>query len=266
MNRNYTRAKDVEPEYMLALACREQGKYKEAEDLLWRVTWRATHAREAYVELARLACLRGAWDEAETLIDEALDRGAREAKLHVIKAFILRRRGRAAVAKRELAAAVACDPLENWGLAERGFLAGAPAEKIVRNELKDRGLRAAQLMETVCDYAGLGTWDEVVALCEAAEALAAREKPVACGAGDRLGVREAVAACASLRSPMFAYMRGWALLQTGRSDEAIQAWQKAAAEPGNYCFPSRPEEYAALAAAAKCGADEIGRASCRDRV
>ena len=273
VNRNYTRAKDVEPEYMLALACREQGKLKEAEDLLWRVTWRATHAREAYVELARLACLRGAWDEAETLIGEALDRGAREAKLHVIKAFILRRAGgsqlvateksgrnklrpsRMAMAKRELALAVACDPLENWGVAERGFLKGMPPEKIVLDELKDRGLRAAQLMETVCDYAGLGAWDEVVALCEAAEALAAREKPVACGAGDRLGVREAVAACASLRSPMFAYMRGWALQQLCRSDEARKAWQKAAAEPGDYCFPSRPEEYAALAAAATCGAD-----------
>ncbi len=273
VNRNYTRAKDVEPEYMLALACREQGKCKEAEDLLWRVTWRATHAREAYVELARLACLRGAWEEAETLIDEALERGAREAKLHVIKAFILRRAGgsqlvateksgrnklrpsRMAMAKRELALAVACDPLENWGVAERGFLKGMPPEKIVLDELKDRGLRAAQLMETVCDYAGLGAWDEVVALCEAAEALAAREKPVACGAGDRLGVREAVAACASLRSPMFAYMRGWALQQLCRSDEARKAWQKAAAEPGDYCFPSRPEEYAALAAAATCGAD-----------
>ena len=273
VNRNYTRAKDVEPEYMLALACREQGKCKEAEDLLWRVTWRATHAREAYVELARLACLRGAWEEADTLIDEALERGAREAKLHVIKAFILRRAGgsqlvateksgrnklrpsRMAMAKRELALAVACDPLENWGVAERGFLKGMPPEKIVLDELKDRGLRAAQLMETVCDYAGLGAWDEVVALCEAAEALAAREKPVACGAGDRLGVREAVAACASLRSPMFAYMRGRALQQTGRSDEARKAWQKAAAEPGDYCFPSRPEEYAALAAAATCGAD-----------
>ena len=255
VNRNYTRAKDVEPEYMLALACRELGKCKEAEDLLWRVTWRATHAREAYVELARLACLRGAWDEAETLIDEALDRGAREAKLHVLKAFILRRRGRATAARRELALAVACDPLENWGLAERGFLAGAPAEKIVRNELRDRGLRAAQLMETVCDYAGLGAYDEVVALCAAAESLSAREKPVACGAGDRLGVRAAVAACASLRSPMFAYMRGWALQQMGRGAEADQAWRKAAAEPGDYCFPSRPEEYAALAAAAKVATD-----------
>ena len=110
-------------------------------------------------------------------------------------------------------------------------------------------------MESICDYAGLGAYDEVVALCEAAEGLAAREKPVACGAGDRLGVREAVAACASLRSPMFAYMRGWGLQQLCRSDEARKAWQKAAAEPGDYCFPSRPEEYAALAAAATCGAD-----------
>ena len=54
---------------------------------------------------------------------------------------------------------------------------------------------------------------------------------------------------------MFAYMRGWALQQMGRGDEAMKAWQKAAAEPGDYCFPSRPEEYAALAAAAKGGAD-----------
>jgi tetratricopeptide (TPR) repeat protein len=61
---------------------------------------------------------------------------------------------------------------------------------------------------------------------------------------------------------MFAYMRGWALQHGAsrtprptRNDEAEKAWQKAAAEPGDYCFPSRPEEYAALAAAATCGAD-----------
>ncbi|MBP5789633.1 MAG: hypothetical protein J6W29_05310, partial [Neisseriaceae bacterium] len=70
-----------------------------------------------------------------------------------------------------------------------------------------------------------------------------------------LSVHDAVAACASLRSPMFAYMRGWSLKQLGRGGEAEKAWRKAAAEPGDYCFPSRPEEYAALAAAAKGGAD-----------
>ncbi len=100
-----------------------------------------------------------------------------------------------------------------------------------------------------------------MALCEAAEALAAREKPVACGAGDRLSVRESVAACASLRSPMFAYMRGWALQQLGRGDEAVKAWRKAAAEPGDYCFPSRPEEYAALAAAAKVATTDASTAN-----
>ena len=248
-NRNYTRAKDVEPEYMQALACRAQGKLKEAEDLFWRVTWRATHKREAYVELARLACLRGDWTEALERIDDALDLGRREAKLHVIRAFVLRRLGDKAASAREIDEAFACDPLENWGAAERGFQRGLAAEEIVAEVLKNRGLKAHQLIETLCDYAGLGAWEEVVALAGAAESLAAREQPVAAGSDDPLPVASAVAACGSLGTPMIPCIRGWALGKLGRDAEAKLAFERTAALPGERCFPSRPEEYEALVAA-----------------
>ena len=133
---NYTRALDAAPEYYLALCERGLGNLKAAEDLFWRCTWRQTYKKESYVEIARLAMLRGDWDEALARLDDALALGQGEAKLWTLKALALRKLGRAAEAAPCLDRAFACDPLEYWGAVERtGGTSFAEAEK-------NRGLKA----------------------------------------------------------------------------------------------------------------------------
>ena len=230
---NYTRALDAAPEYYLALCERGLGNLKAAEDLFWRCTWRQTYKKESYVEIARLAMLRGDWDEALARLDDALALGQGEAKLWTLKALALRKLGRAAEAAPCLDRAFACDPLEYWGAVERtGGTSFAEAEK-------NRGLKAQQLLECVSDYWAAGCHGEVVALCEAALAKARTERPYR--TEGPLPLKETVAACDSYRSPMFAYFKA-----------AAEAKLDPAARPALekvdwiYCFPSRLEELEVL--------------------
>ena len=234
---NYTRALDAAPEYYLALCEKGLGNLKAAEDLFWRCTWRQTHKKESYVEIARLAMRRGDWDEALARLDDALALGQGEAKLWTLKALALRKLGRAAEAAPCLDRAFACDPLEYWGAVERaGGTSFAEAEK-------NRGLKAQQLLECVSDYWAVGCYDEVVALCEAALAKARAERPYR--TEGPLPLKETVAACDSYRSPMFAYFKA-----------AAEAKLDPAAKPALakvdwiYCFPSRLEELEVLQYAA----------------
>ena len=215
VNRNYTRAKDAEPEYNLAVTRMRQMRDTEAVNLFWRVTWRGTMAREAYANLAAIACRKGDFDEALARIDAALERGAGEAKLHVIRAYVLRKLGRTAESDAAFARAREIDPLDYWGVALRDGLAAA-------NE--NRGLKVQQLIEAVCDCDLIGARKEALAFCDA---------DVAKG------------------QPMLQYLKGLEAVKYGDMRTAMAAFDAAAAMKTERVFPSREEEYAALDLAAK---------------
>ena len=237
VTQNFTRAKDAAPEYYLALVCRGLGKLKEAEDLFWRCTWRLTHKKESYVEIARLAALRGDWEEALSRIDDALALGQDEAKLWTLKGIFLRKLGRDAGWCFDRA--LACDPLEYWGVVEKDGLAAAE---------RNRGLKAQQLLECVSDCWGIGLYDEVVALCDQALARAASEKPYRTEGA--LPLKETIAACDSYANALFGYFKGAALERKGAKAAAKAAYEAAAAMATDYCFPNRLEEEEVLKMAA----------------
>ena len=269
---NHTRALDAAPEYYLALVERYLGNLKRAEDLFWRCTWRLTHKKESYVELARIAALKGDWQEALARIDDALALGQDEAKLWTMKGIFLRKlRVEEGVFKAsnvyhsyavKLDRALKCDPLEYWAVVEKdGFEAAE----------KNRGLKAQQLLECVSDYWGIGCYDEVIALCDAALAKAAAEKPYATEGA--LPLKDTIAACDSYKNALFGYFKGAAILEklkvesekfkvdcrvdsnfklsTSNFKLAQAAFAAAAAMPTDYCFPNRLEEEEVLKMAAK---------------
>lgn len=240
VTRNYTRAEDAAPEYYLALVRRAKGDLKEAEYLLWRCTWRATYKKEAFVELARIASLKGDFDEALTLIDEALSIGAKEAKLFTLKALFLRRLGRETEAKECFGSAIWNDPLEYWAVVATDGLSSAE---------KNRGLKAQQLLECISDYWGIGFYDEVVALCDEALARGTAEKKYQTEGA--LPLSETLAACNSYNSPLFGYFKGAALLHKGDQNGAKAAFAVAASMNTDYCFPNRLEEEEVLKTAAE---------------
>ena len=237
---NHTRALDAAPEYYLALVERHLGNLKRAEDLFWRCTWRLTHKKESYVEIARIAAFRGDWQEALARIDDALALGQDEAKLWTMKGIFLRKIGNSRVehAKKTcLEKAIKCDPLEYWAVVEKdGFTAAE----------KNRGLKAQQLLECVSDYWGIGLYDEVIALCDAALAKAAAEQPYETEGA--LPLKDTIAACDSYKNALFGYFKAAAVMRCGGS--AVEILKSAAAMSTDYCFPNRLEEEEVLKIAA----------------
>ena len=263
---NHTRALDAAPEYYLALvekalasfantATEAEGNLKRAEDLFWRCTWRLTHKKESYVELARIAALRGDWTEALARIDDALALGQDEAKLWTMKGIFLRKIkvGENSSSSRKegqiplsnsnselqlaLDRAQQCDPLEYWAVVEKDGFAAAE---------KNRGLKAQQLLECISDYWGIGYYDEVIALCDAALAKAAAEKPYATEGA--LPLKDTLAACDSYKNALFGYFK--AAAQMKKDQDAARTLAAAAAMPTDYCFPNRLEEVEVLKIAA----------------
>ena len=260
---NFTRALDAAPEYYLALVERHLGDLKRAEDLFWRCTWRATHKKESFVELARLAALRGDWAEAIARVDDALALGQDEAKLWTMKGIFLRKCAEvgshaesAENAEACLARAIELDPLEVWAVVERELAKeGAPSPAAAAAALAaasaNRGLPAQQMLECVCDDWGLGLYEEVVALCDAALARAAEEKPYRTGP-QALPLSETLAACRSFKNALFGYFKGAALAHLGGSGAeppSVAAFCAADAMPTDYVFPDRLEEEEVLRAA-----------------
>ena len=237
---NFTRALDAAPEYYLALVERQMGNLKRAEDLFWRCTWRLSYKKESYVEIARIAALRGDFEEALARIDDALALGQDEAKLWTMKGIFLKKLGKAGDARACFDRAQKCDPLEYWGVVERDGFAAAE---------KNRGLKAQQLLECVSDYWGIGAWDEVIALCDAALAKAAAEKPYRTEGA--LPLTETIAACDSYKNALFGYFKGAAFEKKGDKAAAKAAYEAANAMPTDYCFPNRLEEEEVLMMAAK---------------
>ena len=260
VTQNHTRALDAAPEYYLALVERGLGNLKRAEDLFWRCTWRLTHKKESFVEIVRICCLQGRYDEAHEILEfSALPLGMQEAKLHTLHAYIHRKlkdhpnaNGVQRKDWRKLAAnnqkmAFTCDPLEYWGLCEEAFADGKDGAAALAAAEKNRGLKAQQLLECVSDYWGIGAWDEVIALCDAALAKAAAEKPYRTEGA--LPLKETLAACDSYRNALFGYFKAAALAKKGTDGKAALA--AAAAMPTDYCFPNRLEEEEVLMLAAK---------------
>ena len=255
---NHTRALDAAPEYYLALVERGLGNLKRAEDLFWRCTWRLTHKKESFVEIARLAALRGDYLEAHDILEfSALPLGMDEAKLHTFHAYLHRKLKdfpgaleRHKKNWREYAAnnqkrAFACDPLEYWGICETAFADGKDGAAALDAAEKNRGLKAQQLLECVSDYWGIGAWDEVIALCDAALAKAAAEKPYATEGA--LPLKDTLAACDSYKNALFGYFKAYAQAKKGVDGEVVAATLTAAGlMPTDYCFPSRLEELAVL--------------------
>ena len=189
-----------------------------------------------------------------------------------------------------LARAIELDPLEVWAVVEKnlgrasGHITAASAAAALAAASANRGLPAQQMLECVCDYWGLGLYDEVIALCDAALARAAAEKPYRTGP-QALPLSETLAACRSFKNALFGYFKGAALTKKFAGSQvpgskfgalgeralppisapsadsacdptsALSAWRAADAMPTDYVFPDRLEEEEVLRAAVAAAPD-----------
>lgn len=112
--KDYTVVKDPEPHYYLGVVYHQQGRYKEATDAYWKATWYPTFQHPAYLALAQIATLQNNVSDALSLIDCSLNAGSTGTKALTLKAFLLRKTGRAEEASALLRQALDTNPNLIW--------------------------------------------------------------------------------------------------------------------------------------------------------
>lgn len=206
---------DGEPYYNLGLSLRFQDRPDEAFDAFYKAAWSEAWKSPAYFELARLASRRGRFDDALDLLEESLARNTRHQKARHLKIALLRKTGQTDAARKELATALAADPLDPGALHEQSLLDNNPKPHPgILNS-------AYNALETGIDYFHAGLHEE-------AETLFAR-------AADREFLARYFLAATALRH------RG--------EDAAKVRFTEAAAQPLAFAFPHALECVSVLEAA-----------------
>lgn len=215
---------DGEPIYNLGLALKYQGRFDEAYDRFYKATWNGAWQDAAFLECARISCMRGDWDSAHHEIERSLLRNWHNPMARALKAAILMRLGRGEDAVALCEESMASDQF-NYGCQWIQWL--LTADPAVKTRLVDlmHG-NAHNYDETALDFCAAGFHAEARSLWE-----------------------EAIAQGAV--TPMTWYYYGWSELRAGNTGTAHRLFADGAASSPDCCFPNRPEAILALRAAIK---------------
>ena len=230
---NYTVPNYTEPLYYLGLCLFEQGRLKEAYDMLFKASWSHAWASPGYYLIACIDCLKGDFPKALTHVTQSLEENANNIEALNLKAMILRYLQRYNEARAAADSALARDPLNFIAMYEQVLLsdllhgAGQAAglktmlTAALRNE-PDNYLTSATL------YARAGFYADAIRLLN----LAAQSE-------DR-----------KLQAyPLIYYYLGYYYDKINDAPASRQHLQKGAALPIDYCFPFGRESARVLRAA-----------------
>jgi len=113
--------RDGEPFYNLGLACRFQGRNKEAYDAFYKATWNAAWRAAAYLALAECDATRREWTKAIDHLQRSLRADADNLNARNLLSVILRKSGRTAEADLILDETLALDPLDITARWQKGI-------------------------------------------------------------------------------------------------------------------------------------------------
>ena len=123
LTKDYTRPSSCEALYMQGLTLKALELYDEAIDTLYRATWDYAFHSSAYIELARISCLKGDLRKALGQINESLTTNAVNNSAINLKASIQRNLGDTDGAEKTLAEIAGKDPLDFRACNENYLLA-----------------------------------------------------------------------------------------------------------------------------------------------
>jgi tetratricopeptide (TPR) repeat protein len=158
---NYTSPKDGEPYYYLGLTQKALGEYADARESFSKASWSWAWHAPAYYSLAELACRNGNFGRALEMLDDSLSANTRNTKALDLKAAILRKTGHENEAAEVASAALAIDPLDQRSQREVRLARGEGAPElnvagVVNNDVQP-------YLEMAADYASAGLFDEGIA-------------------------------------------------------------------------------------------------------
>ncbi|WP_267290133.1 DUF5107 domain-containing protein [Parachryseolinea silvisoli] len=219
---------DGEPYFNLGLCLSYLGQFDEAFDVFYKACWNAAWQDSAYLQLARLATRRGAYEEALDLVEKSLVRNYHSHTARHLKAVLLRTLGRTADAHAWIAASLAIDNFNYGCLYEEVLLlatnAAAVADKTRQLQHLIRGY-VHNYIEYAFDYAHAGLYTEASSFLKLS--LKAGEPTY----------------------PMVLYYLGYFAGLMHDTATASRWYAQAATAAPDYCFPNRLEDVPVLQAA-----------------
>ena len=112
LTKDYTRPSDCEALYLQGLTLKALELYDEAVDTLYRATWDYAWHSAAYLELARISCLKGDFQKALEQVNASLSTNTANNSSIALKASIQRRLGDFEGARQTIAQVSDNDPLD----------------------------------------------------------------------------------------------------------------------------------------------------------
>ncbi|MEI6950640.1 DUF5107 domain-containing protein [Paraflavisolibacter sp. H34] len=218
---------DGEAYYNLGWALNMLGRKEEAFDAFYKSVWNDAWQQAGYLNLARIACGRGDYEEALELVEKSLLRNYHSHTARHLKVAILRKLDKAAEAHRLIRESLAIDPF-NFGCLFESYLLHsakeqpAEAEGALRRLLEVSRNWVHNFIEYAFDYAHAGLFAEASHLLQ-------------------VHVQHG-----SEPYPMVFYYLGWLARQQGNNSQATGWFQQAAALDPDFCFPNRIEDVPVL--------------------
>ncbi|MHA4846081.1 DUF5107 domain-containing protein [Flavitalea antarctica] len=234
---------DGEPLYNLGLCLKMQGRDDEAFNFFYKATWNDAWQHNGFLQLARLAARKGEFEEAIELVGKSLNRNYSSPSARHLRAVLLRKLGRNDEALDWINASLHVDAFNLGCLFEKDILeslstsdnfpGGGKYEPGDHDPITDGTLPADYFDQAVrnnfnnyaeyaLDYSDAGMYAEACDLLK-------KYKP-------------------AKDEPLLNYYLGWFSLKAGSAAEAKSYFDKGAAAPADYCFPSKVEEVEILKA------------------
>jgi len=211
---------DGEPYYNLGLCLRFQSRDEEAYTAFYKATWNEAWQSAGYHALAELDCKKMNWSNALDHLDYSLRYNTENLRARNLKVMVLRLLGREDEARSGLRATLALDPLDWWA-------------RILDGQNLDCDLQVR--LDMAHDLARAGFYILAIAVLEAVAAPPTAATETAALPDQNRGAL-----------PLIHYTLGWLWKERGDHAAALKHFERAAARPPDYCFPSRLEEIAIL--------------------
>lgn len=217
----YTRPKDSDALYYLALVQKLLHKNKDAYDNFYDATWNAGWHSAAYQQLAEMDCENKDFEKALEHINRSLSTNVNSVKSLGLKIAILRKAGQLDEASLHAASLMDADALDHFSRNENILLQTAlkknnEAQKSLTELEKIMMGRTQSYLELACAYENYGMYTEAIdVLSRAIEG------------GDQF--------------PLIYYYTGYFHSKLGNTDKASEFYSQALKKPFEYCFPFRDE-------------------------
>ncbi|MBW8688286.1 DUF5107 domain-containing protein [Chitinophaga rhizophila] len=207
---------DGEAYYNLGCARLLTGQPEAAYAAFFKATWNDAWQPSSFLMLARIAAAWNKWNDALAHVDKSLIRNYHNHTARHLKTIILREKGLTTEAVDFAKASLQIDPF-NYGCLFEWFSVTQDASILKRmHQLMRRAVN--NYLELSLDYAYAGCYHTAIALLQS-----------------YIDHHHSA-------SPLLYYYMGWFASHNNDTQQALDYYQKGAAESPDYCFPNKIEE------------------------